>query len=259
MAYASRIPPPDLIVLIQSWPGQWSAAALEGLHRAWPLARLIVWLGSWCEGETRTGRPNPGVWRIFWYDFARRLIPYFQWSGEGSSSSWHLPRLATDLDRLVCELAGRIERADAPGARSPSWQGLVVIAARSREAYVSLSDACGGAGFATVWSPTTGSVRSVWRAGSSTTVGLWDALNGDEREWQQIASFAQRLAPASLLIALGFPRRRDADRATELGASVLAKPFQLPDLWYELQRATRTTSTINLSAGSVDPVNCSTL
>ena len=52
---------PELIVLAQSWPGQFSPKQIERLRRLAPLARVDELLGSWCEGETRTGRPPGGT------------------------------------------------------------------------------------------------------------------------------------------------------------------------------------------------------
>src|SRR5262245_6019486 len=54
---------PDVVVMAQSRPAQWTRAAIEQLHAAAPLARLIALLGTWCEGETRTGRVIPGLIR----------------------------------------------------------------------------------------------------------------------------------------------------------------------------------------------------
>ena len=56
---------PDLILLVASRPGRFSAAEVESLHRRAPLAKLVALLGSWCEGEVRSGHPWPGVTRIY--------------------------------------------------------------------------------------------------------------------------------------------------------------------------------------------------
>src|SRR5262245_46214259 len=56
---------PDLILLVASRPGRFSAAEVEALHRRAPLARLVALLGTWCEGEVRSGHPWPGVNRIY--------------------------------------------------------------------------------------------------------------------------------------------------------------------------------------------------
>ena len=45
--------PPELIVLVQSRPGEFSAAEIDDLRRLAPLARVRRLLGTWCEGEAR--------------------------------------------------------------------------------------------------------------------------------------------------------------------------------------------------------------
>ena len=52
--------PPELIVMAQSRPGVFSAQWIERLRRSAPLAGVVALLGTWCEGETRSGRPAPG-------------------------------------------------------------------------------------------------------------------------------------------------------------------------------------------------------
>src|SRR5947209_2646857 len=57
--------PPEVAVLLESRAGEFSQAAVERLRGAFPLIRLIVVLGSWGEGETRSGSPVPGAWRRY--------------------------------------------------------------------------------------------------------------------------------------------------------------------------------------------------
>ena len=56
---------PELIVIAQSYPGEFTAAQVDRLRRHAPLARVVALLGSWCEGELRTGRPWPGAIRLY--------------------------------------------------------------------------------------------------------------------------------------------------------------------------------------------------
>src|SRR5947209_3830022 len=56
---------PVLIVLARAWPGQIQRRHLERLRRLAPLARVCELLGSWCEGETLSGRPLGGTFRIY--------------------------------------------------------------------------------------------------------------------------------------------------------------------------------------------------
>ena len=60
--------PIDCAVFFQTRPGQMRQQVIEKVHSTWPMAGLAVVLGSWCEGETRSGRPIHGVQRMFWYE-----------------------------------------------------------------------------------------------------------------------------------------------------------------------------------------------
>ena len=62
----------DVIVVAQAYPGQFSGEALDRLARLAPLARVVVLLGSWCEGEVRSGRPWPGAIRVYWHQWPAR-------------------------------------------------------------------------------------------------------------------------------------------------------------------------------------------
>ncbi|MGH9818364.1 MAG: hypothetical protein ACRD6I_20055, partial [Candidatus Acidiferrales bacterium] len=61
--------PPELIVVTQSRPDMISDRTIQSIRRSAPLSGIIALLGSWCEGETRTGRPWPGIERLYWYEF----------------------------------------------------------------------------------------------------------------------------------------------------------------------------------------------
>jgi hypothetical protein len=60
---------PELIVMAQSRPGTVQSEDVERLRRRAPLAGVVSLAGSWCEGETRTGRPLPSAVRLYWYEF----------------------------------------------------------------------------------------------------------------------------------------------------------------------------------------------
>jgi hypothetical protein len=61
---------PELIVVAQSRPGAVGPGVFERLRRSAPMAGIVSLVGSWCEGEMRTGRPAVGVPRLYWYEFA---------------------------------------------------------------------------------------------------------------------------------------------------------------------------------------------
>ena len=128
---------PHGILLVQAYPGQYSAEAIDRLRAAAPLARLIALLGSWCEGEPRSGLPLPGVVRIYWREaavrFRRELPRWFE-----ADSAWALPVTAAEEERLMA----------TTNTPLPSGDGLVVIWVRRREVAELLADACRAVGCA---------------------------------------------------------------------------------------------------------------
>jgi hypothetical protein len=75
---------PELVVGLQNRPGQWREEELDGASRLWPLAVTVALLGSWCEGEPRTGRPLPGVARVPWHQ--REAAFSLFWQAEPAES-----------------------------------------------------------------------------------------------------------------------------------------------------------------------------
>ena len=92
---------PDLILVVASRPGRFSTAEVETLHRRAPLAKLVALLGSWCEGEVRSGHPWPGVTRIYAHQWQARLPRELE--------TWQ-PRTATEIDRLMNSRPAKSER-----------------------------------------------------------------------------------------------------------------------------------------------------
>ena len=92
---------PEVIVIAQARPGEFTADQVDRLRRLSPLARVLGLLGSWCEGEVRTGHPWPGVVRVYWYDW----LPWWKQALEkvrkGECPAWGLPVTANDRDRLL--------------------------------------------------------------------------------------------------------------------------------------------------------------
>jgi hypothetical protein len=220
----------DFVVLCQARPDQITAQELESLYQVWPLATFINLFGSWCEGETRTGHPLSGVWRISTTSFTSRMGDVLErWPT--SSSIWHLPRLSTEAERLLCL------------SRQSSFQGMgiVAIVASTQEAYESIADAIGYAGFTPVW-------QRPWSHFSSQGIiaTIWDLPRADEQDWQAVEEFWKANGPVPVVLLIGFPRPQDFSRAAQLPdllnpsmrIAILPKPLRSGELHYELQRMT---------------------
>ena len=225
---------PHAIVLAQSYPGQFAAAAIERLRAAAPLARVIALLGSWCEGEPRSGRPLCGVVRVYWHEaavrFRRELPCWFE-----LDSVWSLPITATDEERLLASTAEQLLH----GA------GLVAICSRRPEMAELLTDTCHRAGYASAWLHPRRPCRV---QGAAAAIFDGDSLDADAMD--ELKRFGGHVPPAALLVLLGAPRIQDVRAVCSLGGTVLAKPFRVDELLWAL--GTAITSGGNLTGRLVE-------
>ncbi|MGA2255692.1 MAG: hypothetical protein ABSG53_13685 [Thermoguttaceae bacterium] len=209
------------IVLAQAYPDQFSAVSIDRLRSQVPLARIIAILGSWCEGEPRSGRPLPGVIRIYWYQAAVRIRREFPRWFQSEGSAWQLPATATDEERLLASTRAPL----------PKGNGLVVIWTRRPEMENLLSDACRKVGYATAWlhprrpAQVQGAVAAIYDGASLDAAGL-----------AELRQATTAVSPAPALALLDAPRIQDYRLARTLGAAVLAKPFRIDELLWLLPR-----------------------
>ena len=66
---ASPLPVIDVILIVQSYSGEHPASVLGRIRQSYPITPVVSVLGSWCEGELRTGWPLVGAHRIHWNDW----------------------------------------------------------------------------------------------------------------------------------------------------------------------------------------------
>ncbi len=213
---------PELIVIAQSRPGAIHANRIEALRRAAPLAGIVALVGSWCEGETRTGHPWPGVERLYWYEFPAWWRRQLALRAAGRCPDWARP----EHSRLRT-----LARDPIVGAPR---HGLVILRALHRDAASALADVLHRAGFATAWQSKNGSSNTIRGA----AVGIWDGGQLNDCEAEDLSRFCGQLArgAAPVIATLDFPRRDSADWAQELGAAVvLGKPWINAELVETLQ------------------------
>jgi len=212
------------IVLFQAYPDQFSAAAIDCLRRLAPLARIFVILGCWCEGETRSGHPLPGVIRIYWHQAAVLIRREFPCWSQSDSSIWRLPATATDEEHLLASI----------GAPLPKGNGLVAIWTWRLEMHDLLADACRSVGYSTAWlhPPQPTQVRGPVAA-------IYDGAALDTAGRAELAHLNAAVSPARVLTLLDAPRIQDVRFARTLSATVLAKPFRVDELLWELSRVSR--------------------
>ena len=231
---ADRPAAPDLIVLASSRPGNIRSREVDALRRAAPLAGIVAILGSWCEGETRTGRPAAGVGRVYWYDFPgwwRRQLA--AWA-DGRCPEWALP---DDFGLRIADCGlpnSSIHNPQSAIRNSLTPAGLVVLDTTCWDTADALADVLRSAGFATAWTKFGRHGPQVRGAAA----GIWEGRQLDDREVPRLAKFCRRLAvdEAPVLALVDFPRRDRVERARAAGAAVvLGKPWLNVDLVATLQ------------------------
>ncbi|HUE71049.1 MAG TPA: hypothetical protein VMP01_09185 [Pirellulaceae bacterium] len=196
---------PDAIVFCVARPGQISRAVVEDLHRAYPLSPLIALVGPWCEGEVRSGKPWPGVTRIYWHQWPARLPQELARLTQPAAA--RMPRSATEVDAIV-------SRPAPPRAVRPALIGVV---SRRQTDFEAIAQALDAGGHHPVWIS----------AAELLPVLRLDGLIIDGEE--QLA--LDRFGPIPQMVLANFPRPEElAALRTELRLAVLAKPYAIADL-----------------------------
>ena len=212
----------DVIVVAQAFPGEFSHAAIDRLRRLAPLARVLGLLGSWCEGEMRTGKPWPGAIRIYWHQWPPRCDQELGRMVRGESSAWGLPVTATEEERLLLG-------ADRP---VPKQQGLIAIYTQPLQMQEWLSAALRRCGCSTVWLRPPHPSRVEGAAAA-----IFDGSDCRGYELAQLEHLAAGFRPAPTIALLDFPRIDDCNRAMAAGAAaVVSKPLYLDDLFWQMDR-----------------------
>ncbi len=224
---ASANKSPELIVVAQSRPGSIDNQCVETLRRTAPLAGIVALAGTWCEGETRTGRPWQGVQRLYWYEFLAWWRRQLALRAAGRCPDWFHPEDA----RYRIPFSN--PPSSEPGRRRPR-QGLILLQTPHREIAHTFADTLRRAGYATAWQPQSRATTTTRGA----IAGIWDGGQLSDREADDLSRFCRRLSADAVPIValLDFPRRDRVERAIELGAAaVLGKPWLNADLVTTLQ------------------------
>ena len=229
---------PGLIVLAQGYPGEFSPAEVDRLRRAAPLARVLGLLGSWCEGEIRTGHPWPGAIRVYWHQWQASFQREFHWLRGGETSTWSLPATASEEERLLAlpPLVPTTLRGDEAPSRSVKGghdePALVTISTPWFDSYDWLASACARRDYRAIWFRP----RSVLPP-CPVAIAIFDAPDDPEQQRASLELLVAATGSAPIVALADFPRARDRDRLLALGtAAVLSKPFLIADLFWEIER-----------------------
>ena len=248
----------DAVVVAQAYPGQFSWETMDRLSRLAPLARVVSLLGSWCEGEVRSGRPWPGAVRVYWHQWPARCQQELSRLGQGLCGLWSLPATAADEERFLA-------LADQPW---PRREGLIAIRSESIEMQDWLARACRRAGYSADVIPAAegaisrddgdnGAIVPEEAGGEEGEKGekcekgvkwgmsvpravLFDAIDCRGEELLELKRVIGVMHPAPVVVLMSFPRVEDRERLLAAGVSaVLSKPLVLEDLFWQIDQVGR--------------------
>jgi hypothetical protein len=241
---------PALIAISQPWPGHVSSKQVESLRRAAPLARIVSLLGTWTEGEARTGSPWLAVPRVYWHAWLPRLATEVERLLTGEETAWSQPATA-GFDEWVLNWYTPLPEAPSPRVPSPTTANIpqakqIAVVTASRDTADSLGDICRTQGWVPTWQ------MSVTTATLSADLVLIDCRKLGPAVCQQLAevrwqiansehhlpSPSSRAANPPIVALAGFPRLADCEKLKSLGvAAIVSKPFLASDLVRQIHHA----------------------
>lgn len=207
-----------LILVCKERRGSIDQGLIEQLKTLAPGTPIVVLLGSWCEGESRSGTPLTGVTNIYWH----------QWQGDfiqlqSFVSGQHWPIALADATELL--------------EAEPQQSQLFAISALTSIQYEMMAEAISALGGKSVWLE-----KTSWQAEPIDSV-LAIIVDGDSRSesLSRRVALAQSLAPdRPVICTMGFPRKNEVqDLRAKFGVSqVVSKPFDLSQLYHAIRQST---------------------
>lgn len=212
---------PEVIVVAQSYPGQFPAAQIDQLRRLAPLARVLGLSGAWCEGEMRTGKPWPGAIRVYWHQWPARWRHELARTARGLCPAWGLPVTATEEERLLAAAEERLARR----------VGTIGVRARSADSAEWLCATLESWGYEAVW------LHPRRPPEIQAAAAVFDGTDITGHELEDLRRLAACFDRPRVVALVDFPRLETRRAALAAGAAaVLGKPVMLEDLYWQLER-----------------------
>jgi hypothetical protein len=198
---------PDLIVIVQCWPDEFSATEIASLFALAPLARIVVAYGAWCESDGRNRNLWPLAVRVPLSGAAARI-----------EREWRLLHAADGIEPLPAS-ASREEVFAAdhrPPAETSSPQTILVVSP-DRAYWHYLNELLASAG------------HIVCRAeapspGSRPTTIVFDADPWDEARSDQLQLLLEQNPTVKAIALMSLPNPEHESALAALGAiTVLSK------------------------------------
>ncbi len=227
----ARESPPSLIVFWSERPGTTDAALIEAWGERFPLARRLQVIGTWNEGELRTGRPATTIERIRWLDWRQLTPAQLDRIGRWRPATWspterwlEFGANEPDANELGSAMPGD---RDESAVDSSDTRRVVGIVASVRTAYEPLADLVERCGACPAWvRGATVSGAGAERIGTALVAQIIDRDGFEEKaEGSGLSLPRERTA-----VAIGFPRRDEARDWERQASLILTKPYDIRPL-----------------------------
>lgn len=206
------------ILCAPAWRGEFTHTQMLALTQRFPLARQIMLVTSWLEGETRSGRPWEGAER--WY--LDQAVARWQAEQTEARASWIPPTWSPDeFWQRQAEQASRWSQA----RRDAAGNGVVVVAElpATRDYLVELLQAAGRQAIA---HRADQQVRC-----TDVAAVIYDAVADFAKRQKHVEVLARRYPSSRRIVLVNFPRACETNDLQQSGATaVLGKPFLNNDL-----------------------------
>jgi len=219
----------DLVIIAQSRRNQFQSIDIDRVFEFFPNTPLVALLGSWCEGEVRSGQPIAGVVRIYWHQWSGRYERFISQLGQNGITDWHAPKTSSVADRI------ELQHSTLNSNLYQRKLEMIGISAWTQSNYEMLADAVQQFGWQSRWIE-----RAFWDAESTNTVS---AVCIDARSWSddvknRIKWIRSEFPLVPMVLVVSYPRASELDEIEATGIGfVVSKPFELVDLKSALNNA----------------------
>ena len=228
----------DLAILAAARRAQFSDEWIETIRCKLAPTPLVAMLGSWCEGEQRSGEPWPGIQRVYWHQWRNRFDFFLKQLAADQICDWHLPATASHADAAI-----------NPNLKNTfainEFKMPVGVSAVSEMHYQMVADSLQFL-----------EARPCWiehRQWENSAIEQPSLIVVDGDSWnQELKSRIDWLRndlkiDSPIVQLLNFPRPSDLPALHAAGiTAIISKPFQLSDLALAIERA-KVPSSLSLS------------
>ncbi|MEL7500520.1 MAG: hypothetical protein AAFN77_23210 [Planctomycetota bacterium] len=219
-------PSVDLVLIAVSRPDQFPPETIEKLCQAFAPTSVICLLGSWCEGELRSGSPPPGIPRVYWHQWGGRFQRFQNALANQGDCTWTLPRTANDADRILQET--ETLRDEIKNASAKSDRVLIAVSALTAQSFEMVADAANCFDYLSEWIE-----YLSWEARRPENPSLIciDADSWSPECEKRVKALRDDYAGVPILLLLNYPRSEELAEARHYGIEqIVSKPFRLGDL-----------------------------